>query len=165
MKKLALLIIVGFLGACVSQKPPAKLLAAPDDPKILNRVNQKGSSRIQGQAFMRQVGGGVVTAAGEKVGLFVATPYTEEAFATVKSGQSIDQSTDTLNFKQYIKTTTADAAGNFEFDQIPPGDYVVVTKVAWQVPQGRYGMSDEGGVLDQKVTVAPGQTAKIIMNR
>lgn len=57
--------------------------AVPFDPNQGRCILSRGSSTIQGQAFLRQAGGGVVTCAGEEVSLLPATPYQVERMTII----------------------------------------------------------------------------------
>jgi len=138
------------------------------DPKEAAYAQTPGTARIVGQAFIRQKGGGVVTAAGEPVLLLPAVPQVEEMVAKTADARGpyapeLDIKNLDPRLKDYTKKTIADATGNFTFDKLSAGDYYIVTRVVWTVP-GRYG-GRQGGELVQRVTLKPGEEQRVIMSR
>jgi hypothetical protein len=63
------------------------------------------------------------------------------------------------------RATQADGEGEFEFSDLGPCSYIVLTQLYWQVPSGYYTSTVQGGVLAKEVTVADGQTVKAILTR
>ena len=72
-----------------------------------------------------------------------------------------------LNFdpaiKDYVRTTTADAQGNFVFDKLSSGDYRILTCVRWAVPS-QYVDLQQGGEMVKRVTVAGVDPVKVILS-
>jgi hypothetical protein len=135
------------------------------DENEVKWFGKKGRGTINGQAFLRQKGGGVVKAAGEKVYLAPATDY---YLIRIKSFQLEDLggtvSGKDLNESKYMKTTTSDADGKFSFVDLPNGKYVVGTKVVWHVP-GEYGSERQGGFILKTVELSGGKAANVIINQ
>ena len=163
LNKIAAAAAVGLLlSACVST---AKVQST-FDAKAAAYIHQKGSGRIEGQAFLRQRGGSVVKAAGETVHLIPATRYALERFAAIygerKSVFGGRQIQDTPpEYTQYMRSTKADAEGRFSFDGIAPGRYLVQTQVYWAVP-GSY--IPEGAAFHERVEVGSGETVNVILS-
>jgi hypothetical protein len=65
---------------------------------------------------------------------------------------------------KYRRVTRADGTGNFEFHNIPPGDYYLTCVIVWEVPS-EYATLPTGGVAYTKVSVGPGQTVKAVLTR
>lgn len=136
------------------------------EPSKAAYAKTPGNGKLEGQAFLRQVGGTVVTAAGEQVVLLPSVPYTDELME--KGGKFKGPYAPKLDIdfdpalKAYAKGTVADATGNFTFDRLSAGDYYLVTKVQWGVPS-RYGVNTEGGDLIKRVHVAGSGVTKVIM--
>ncbi|MDD2761546.1 MAG: hypothetical protein PHH11_14805 [Methylomonas sp.] len=124
-----------------------------------------GTNSVTGQAFLTQKGGGVVTCAGERVLMFPNTPY----YLADPTKYPVEQSNQA---KQLIKESVCDASGNFEFDEIPDGQWIIKTFVLWQVPEyhymGRFSYYDDatqGGLLQRVVDVKTGEKNKFIITR
>lgn len=93
----------------------------------------KGTSTLQGQAFMRQKGGGVVTCAGSSVFLSPSTPFFwgKKIEAMGSNNYVIDG-----KYKTAVRETVCDAKGAFAFRDLPAGGNLgwdLITKVEWEV--------------------------------
>lgn len=168
-KLLASAILASAAVACA---PISVTLATAFDPAAHAYVSQAGTGRIDGQAFLRQAGGMVVTAAGETVELLPVTPYTTELLTALQTAEQqalLQGTTATIGnrdprLEQYTRRTTADAQGNFSFTGLPPGDYYVHTEVRWLIP-GQFGPAPQGGHLFERFTLAAGQSLRVILTR
>ncbi len=161
MRQICALAAIFALTACVAQQPDTPLGSSPD-PAAMSIIRQAGGASITGQAFARQRGGGVVTAAGEEILLVPATPYTREVVRKMGSGQKQAQAASIM--RQYTRSTIADAGGNFRFAGLAAGSYIVLAQVQWEVPT-QYGSVPQGGGMWQEVGVSAGEQASIIMSR
>lgn len=141
------------LTGCVQAEPPTANLNEAEAAYI----NQKGTGVLKGQAFARQIGGGIVTAAGEKVYLVPATSYYLEVTERTRRGDKmiVDPRAD-----RFSKETTADGDGRFTFNELYPGNYIVLTQVRWLA-----GSSPEGGPVTVKATVANGKISEVVAAR
>ncbi len=63
-----------------------------------------------------------------------------------------------------LRITTADANGEFRFENLPAGKYHLQTTITWAVP-GRYGLQSSGGVVSEKVTILEGQEHRVLLTR
>lgn len=125
-----------------------------------------GTARIQGQAFLKTVGGDVKTAAGNAVYLNPVTSYSEQWYASYVTNRPLDPADPDPRLKEYLRETTADGEGRFEFTDVPAGEYFVTTSVVWGVPTGSYGtISQQGGTVTKRISVKDGETIKIIITR
>lgn len=145
-----------ILSGCVSKEVN---LTTPFNPAQARYAATNGTAIIDGQAFMRQRGGGGVTAAGEPVLLLPDVPHVEQMFSeglghNVSKINNLDQ-----RLKDYVKKTTADASGNFSFQGLSAGKYIVATRVRWQA-----GDIGQGGDLMERVTVKPSERVRVIMH-
>jgi hypothetical protein len=126
-----------------------------------------GSSAIVGQAFMKTQGGDVKFGAGNQVTLTPVTPFTAEWYRrAVIGGENLaGVSADVAaRFQKYERRTVADGSGNFEFRNIPAGEYYVTCPIFWQIP-GAYTTSTTGGMAHTQVTVGQGETKKVVVTR
>jgi hypothetical protein len=183
--------IAAFAAGCVT--PPRQLTtpqaATPQDtpPQVASPAPTipfeesefqpfagKGTSTITGQAFLKTAGGEVRYGAGDNVLLIPVTPYTTEkvkALVGVKGeGSSIAASyyimtlQGDIRLQKYIHTVVGDGSGNFEFQNIPAGDYYIVCPIFWSVPNPDLGITDQtGGVAHTKTHVGDGETVKVVV--
>lgn len=117
-------------------------MTTPFDESAFQKFAGNGTSTITGQAFLKTQGGDVKFGAGDTVSLMPVTPYTTEAWQAERNGE---QPQTNPRLQKYIRTTIADGNGNFEFQNLPGGDYYVECPIFWEVA-GEYGLEQTGGV-------------------
>jgi hypothetical protein len=122
---------------------------------------KKGTSSIVGQAFQKTRGGEVRYGAGETVLLIPVTSYSKELWHASLPGNAPAPNFD-ARLKNYIREVTADGMGNFEFNEIPAGEYYVECSIFWEVA-GPYGMEQTGGVAKKQVKVIESEKLKVIL--
>lgn len=135
------------------------------------------SNTVTGQAFLRQKGGGVVTCAGEYVVMYPNTEY----FKNRRNGmKEVEYSKEVSTMEHF---TQCDAEGNFEFDNIESGSWVIETAVRWEVAKiGHVGVypvyvpgvysfgyyykynDEQGGHMKKQVTVKSDQKNRFIIS-
>jgi hypothetical protein len=143
-------------------------LCHPSAGENANSVRRRGASALrpdgrqhyQGQGFLRQQGGGVVTCAGSTVLLMPATSFFREFINHYRSGRNPELGGVGVDpgLRAMIKQSQCDAQGNFAFSSLPDGRWFVVTEVKWTV---RY--AQQGGALMQELSVANGETAQVLL--
>lgn len=156
---LAILSCVAALSACAThsvQKMNATFV--PDDYVPYARA---GTATVKGQGFLRQQGGGVVTCAGSKVMMLPDTPFIREAISIAARGDTPDAGNPAHDPRIHdaLKTTMCDAQGNFSFERVAAGNWLVVTEVIWTV-----GYSRQGGGLEGQVTAHDGEVTNILLS-
>jgi hypothetical protein len=129
-----------------------------------------GSSSILGQAFLTTLRGTVKYAAGCMIHLYPATEFVTNEINAHLSYDNIKSKKDMILQEvsflyeppdvPFRKTVIADGNGNFEFTNIPPGEYVLVTVIAWSI-----GNDMVGGTILQTVTLEPDETKEIKLTR
>ena len=142
------------------------------DPKEVAYINEQGSAKIEGQAFLKQRGGGVVTCAGETATLFPAGEYATQRmtqlYGSREGGRNLFRlalnaafvsDTADARYRSLVRETTCDASGNFTFDNVADGEYYVTAAVRWMV-----GGFPEGGFISKRIKIADGQSQKVILN-
>ena len=111
---------------------------------------------------MKTRAGDVKVGAGEKVELIPATAYTKERFQLASLNTAMEARDPRL--AKYVRTTLADAQGNFEFKNIPPGEYHLACVIQWQYNTG-YGNARTGGQAVTSVTVTGDETKKVVLTK
>ncbi len=139
------------------------------DPNGVAFIHATGPNTIQGQAFMRQRGGNVVTCAGSDVFLVPRGSYSEERIANIfGTTQRVARNIAWADapdaaYWEYMRRTRCDAQGGFVFEDLADGDYFITTVVIWESPTGYQGsLVTQGGSLMAPVSVDRGNTAKVI---
>ena len=141
---------------------PKKIETSYNEEDYKNYV-KSGKAVIYGQAFLRQRGGGVVYGAGAEVYLIPVTSYTTEWVKKCLKGPFVRKSTVDSRLQQYIKTTQADGSGNFDFADIPKGDYYVACRITWRVKDTQF--IPEGGWIVKRVSVNEGEEFKVMLTK
>lgn len=170
MKNLLLFFIIVLLCGCVAQQRNV-VLQSRFDKEEAEQAMKPGKNKIIGNAFVRQMGGGVVTCAGNDVGLVPVTKYsnerllaiygnTGEGFVDTYNANNVSFTPDEHDYHVLRKKTACDSQGNFEFENLADGEYFIVTSAVWYV-----GSSPQGGALLKRVFVNGGETKKIVMSR
>lgn len=163
MKSLIVSISIALaVTACVAPPQTQKMNVAFDAGQFISFMGQ-GTSTVTGQAFLKTRGGDVKVGAGNQVELVPITPYIQERLdrATIKNEKLEPRDPGVLKF---VRTTVADAGGNFEFKNVPAGKYAIYCEITWMVP-GPYGGTTTGGIAYSVVTLKDGESTKAIVTR
>ena len=162
IKLLGVVSAIIFVG-CKSLYPTVPRISFPlSEYKALK---QKGTGIIKGQAFLKTRGGDVKKAAGNIVMLNPVTSYSHQWY-NVSYLQQKNIAQPDLRNERYIIKTIADAEGKFEFIDVPPGNYYLVTHVFWEAPVGPRGaMEVQGSYIAKKVEVRNGNSIKVILTK
>jgi hypothetical protein len=158
MKIPAIAFIVLLLFGCVA--PVAQTVPFDDAP--FQPYVGTGTSTITGSAFMKTQGGDVKVGAGDTVELVPSTPYTAERYEIARRGMPVVPRDPRL--AKYVRTTLADAQGNFEFKNIPAGAYFLLCRITWMVPT-QFGLMPTGGQASAAVMVKAGDSEKVVLTR
>jgi hypothetical protein len=143
------------VSACVPREktPAVAFSAAVNEPYL-----KVGTGAVEGQAFLRQRGGGVVRCSGEPVLLFPATPFFREVVKNAKQGYRPGGIKLDPKFKGLARQSVCDSDGKFAFRSLPPGSWFVLTQVKWQV-----GYANQGGDLIKEISTSPHRTTTVIL--
>ena len=161
---LLIAVMCSAISSCVTtQKPKTIALYDKFSVEDAQLIKKPGSGSIKVQAFMRQNGGGIVTAAGREITLLPFTTYTKQRISQLYAGRlyipvgepkPIYES-DPYVYKRLTRTQTADASGSTTFKNVADGRYFIATSVVWQV-----GQFYEGGGMYERVTVEDGEAVE-----
>ena len=131
-------------------------------------IEAPGTNSITGQAFMRQAGGGVVTCAANPVYLVPRTDYAVERMLNIY-GKSENPGRQLLGvipddpdpgYLRLSRDTICDAEGDFEFFNVPDGEYFVTTGVFWMINQ----YFQDGANLMHPIKVEAGETKSLLIS-
>ena len=164
--RLALLVAAGALLAGCETGPHHRYPEPPPPPpppppnefawsaaQGVNGVDGRADWRIHGQRY---------DCAGQSVGLTPETPYTrrrmavlygsdEAALRPVPEVQAINAREPSRDYRAYVRSTTCDAQGRFQFRGLPDGGWFVIVRV--NSPIGPF-------VAVKRVHVTGGEIAK-----
>ncbi len=104
---------------------------------------------------MKQQGSGVVTCAGNIVEIYPNNTYFRAS--KLDGAHEVEKS---LEADSMVKETLCDALGNFEFTNIPDGEWRIETTVQWYV-----NYRPQGGMLKEDVTVKSNEKNRFIISR
>jgi hypothetical protein len=157
-------LAISWLVGCAAQKVQ---LSSTFDPDEVAFFSKPGTAQINGQAFLKTVGGDVKTAAGNQVALVPVSTYSRERMNAIYgagncSTKAVDFGPPDPQFERYIKNTTADGDGRFRFDNLSAGQYFVATTVSWAIPSG-YVTVPQGCKIMKQVNLDEGQKLDIVM--
>lgn len=119
---------------------------------------EPGTSKIKGQAFLKQNGGTVVTCAGNLVYLTPDTQYFREVFDIAKKRRKPKDDNNKDEKNKYVRKAQCDAQGNFEYNDLPENNWILATEVKWKV-----GYSTQGGGLIRNIKTNDNQTTTVIL--
>jgi hypothetical protein len=159
------LIVLGAAGICLTGCQSARVQSR-FDAKAAEYVLKGGTGRIDGQAFLKRDYGRLVTAAGERVFLLPATPYTMERFERMFGGErrayfGTEIEDTPAEYYRYRRETKVDMTGKFSFEDLAPGHYIVATRVFWTEPKSYY---THGGAVYDLVEVKKDETTAAIIS-
>jgi hypothetical protein len=166
MRNIYCIIVVCFLTACVSVSTERPVLERVNFPnsEYVNLVSN-GTGTVKGQAFLKTRGGDVKTAAGNEVILNSVTSYSTQWFEKSYKGGNVLAEPD-QRYLDSIISTIADADGRFEFEDVPPGKYYLVSSVTWETPTGyNGGLRVQGGYIAEIISVKNDIVVNIILTR
>lgn len=178
MKRLLGMAVLAGLAGCVTMQPQAVeyKIASNFNSEFARNQIADGLGEINGTAFLKQQGGGVVTCAGQDVHLFPVTEYASDRVLLLYGGlpslnRTVSQDIrnvlnkktsfvpDPPEYKEHSKITKCDANGEFQFSQVKDGEYYINTAVFWRV------QAYQGGQLLAYAKVENGKSPRIIMTR
>ena len=162
------LLVAGFfgllLGGCVAPAPTVQPRRAGFIESEYAPYRAKGTGRIVGQVFLKTRAGDVKLGAGSAVYLNPVTAHSTEWFEAMMSPQLVLLGPPDARAIAFSRTTVADAGGNFDFADLPAGEYYVLSSVFWEYVSGT-SATKTGGRVGLKVTVQADQAAKALLTR
>jgi hypothetical protein len=174
-----LLLFLPLLSACLpSQQGPERVhLKMTYDPTAASWSQGEGENTIEGSGLLRTRGGEVRTCAGLTVQLVPVTVYAKERmmhlFGNVRGGfRSVDQELEFLPesnaFHESARVTKCDPQGAFSFDDLPDGEWFLLTTIVWEVLTKLWSdsvvRSYQGGLLMQRVKARGGEVEKAVLS-
>jgi hypothetical protein len=131
-------------------------------PETHDAFMKEGTSTVSGQAFVKTMGGDVKHGAGNEVFLYPSTPYSlewlEHAALQGEEVANLDP-----RFGNYSRRQIGDAEGRFRFERIPPGKYLILCLIQWEVPWfsgSSSGTRTTGGFAISRVVVENGKNVE-----
>ena len=168
MKSYMIAAAVSVTG-CATAPATEVPISAPFNKSDVAWFNGTGAGTLAGSAFLRTKGGTVKTCAGYDVQLLPYSAYAAERIRFIYGSETSGNlfgprrawafKPDEPEFYKALKKAVCDANGEFEFDNLPNGDYFVIAKVTWDIGK----VFDEGGTMMEKVSITNGATEKVTL--
>jgi hypothetical protein len=150
-----------LLAGCASQPQP--IVRIPFPAAEYAALPASGTGVVEGQLFLKTIGGDVKVGAGSEIGLNPITSYSEQWYDASYNKRAPLTSADE-RLERYVRLTQADGSGNFKFTGVPPGRYFVTGVVLWQSPS-QFGLTNQGGRLTNRITVTDGETTRTMLTK
>lgn len=163
MRKALVILTATLLASCAQQQPRSNLSFNEFPAAEYASLATTGTGSVSGQVFMKTRGGDVKVGAGNEVMLIPVTSHSRTLFLAYQQNVAPNNAPDP-RAKPYTRRMIAGVDGDFEFNDVPPGDYYLAGSVNWEAP-GRYAMSQQGGFIMMPVTVENGQNKRIMLTR
>jgi hypothetical protein len=155
--KITALVLACALAGCVST-PTAPAPAYTEGE--FDDYPATGTASVSGQAFSKTRGGDIKFGGGNTINLYRAPKYLKQFILLRQQGYSVNHTEPALlAMTRTAKTTVADGNGNFEFTNIPAGEYLLETTITWLVPGG--GIT--GGPVQKFITVKDGESQRVML--
>jgi hypothetical protein len=172
MKRILLALgLLASLAACESVPPLPILESSPNPPAFHTRdfawSSDRGNSAIRGEVDYGQ-GNGRYSCSGQPVILTPDAPYTrwrmnqlygsvERAALPVSQVRSRQGARPSDDYSSFVRRTTCDAGGRFDFQGLPVGSWFIIVVVQ---PSGSGG---EPVALMRRVVTRPGAVRSVLV--
>ena len=154
-------VLVGCAGNSPAPPPQRMSMTVPYSDADFGSWAGIGNADIQGQAFLKTVGGDVKTCAGQNVVLAPDNSYSRELLMVmVVTNGKVPTNADN-RATRYMRLETCDSQGAFSFKNLKPNKWIILTKVLWAAPIG-YSLKQQGGIIEKSITAAPGENRMIL---
>lgn len=155
------ILLTVFLTACSSVKSVQRI---PFPENEYAQLIKEGRSTVKGQIFMKTVGGDVKYGAGEEVFLNPVTSYSKQWYEVNYLGRKpLSPKESDSRLKDYMKIKQTNGSGQFEFKNIPAGEYYVVSRVTWRVRANQ--AIPEGGLIAKMIEVNENEEVEVMLTR
>ena len=158
-------ILLLSIVALVSCKTTEVVQRVPYNELEYVNFKKAGTAKATGQAFLRTYSGDVKYAAGSKVSLVPVTSISNQWYYEWYLVEDHINPEKVLGKKDprhqaIIRAKQADGDGRFTFENIPAGEYYIITYVKWMVNQNIVG-----GFICNRVSIEDGKSHNFVITR
>lgn len=120
---------------------------------------------LEGPGHVMRETDDVVVAAKQTVTLDPATPYALEWYRRYGNTPArFDEVPSDSLFKRARRVTKTDDKGNFRFEGVPPGQYILRTRVSWTQARDQFRSERRGGVAGAVIPLGDGEHKIVTLN-
>jgi hypothetical protein len=161
-EKLLLTLSLISLSGCVQSQAPKTNTSVPFRLEDLKPYGQKGTGKITGEAMVRAPDGDFSTAYGETIELWPVTPFSKDVIRLRSSGVVVANDTDDVEnqMKAYVRKCVGGFLGEFEFTDLPPGEYLLTVDISWE-NYNEHGPQKGRTPISEHVTIGKGETKEV----
>ena len=128
------IVLLLIAAGCAGTKPKIVERQHSFDPAEFAAYDKSGKAMVTGRAVVKSRLGHDITAAGDSVYMFPATPYSDEWWERSLIQGYYLADTDSRRLA-YLRSTEADDEGGFQFGPLPAGEYYIVCAIKAGEPQ------------------------------
>lgn len=161
--KVAKLVAILTVAGCATPRPTWTPM--PFDEVEYAALAKEGTGTLRGQVFAKTRGGDVKKGAGNLVVLLPATKYGDQRYQEEFISNKLAAVGEDPRYVKYAKTKTTDGDGKFEFTNLPPGKYYLLSHITWESPSTSGGTELQGGRVFGKFEVKNGAATDAILTR
>ena len=161
LKLIALMMGLALISGCANRQLVQRM---PFPSAEYSALPTTGTGTVEGQAFLKTVGGDVKYGAGTEVYLIPVTSYSEQWYDIVFNQHKVPVISDPRQ-TPYVRIVQADGAGNFKFEDVPPGKYFARADVTWSAPSQYGGLALQGGPMANRISVSNGKITRTMITR
>lgn len=155
--------------SCLAENVPIQLQSQFNADEV-KWVKEVGNSSVAGKTFLTLKDGTRKGCAGFNVELLPVADYSNErilkTYGNNLQGQILLEDNppkftpDAPEYHELLLKTTCNAKGEFEFKNVPAGEYYVMTFIVWDITN-EAGATKTGGAVMKRIKVKTKSTIKI----
>lgn len=156
-----LFLVAAALTGCATS-PTARWTPIAFDANEYSIFDTTGTGVLRGQVFAKTKGGNIKKGAGNNVYLMPNTKFTRQLYDnSLVLGLQKSEEPDSRYFT-YHQVKLTDGEGRFEFQNLPEGNYRLISDITWEVvnvPEPRAQKGDTLGTLGNILDAMKGPTS------